>query len=119
MRTKREARRVEIKELKSRIQRLEDEARANEARIRVFEKQTNPERKRIIMVKKPIFDADGNQIGEGLVEQIVTLRTDESIGALAAGYMSQYGKSEFGEEEASDISLNSEDLEKLDTFLKE
>jgi hypothetical protein len=61
------------------------------------------------MVKKPIFDSDGNQIGEGLVEQIVTLRTDESIGAL--GYHSHYGKSEMDFEEASDFSLNSEEAD--------
>lgn len=60
------------------------------------------------MVKKPIFDASGNQIGEGLVEQIITLGTDESFPQSAR---SSESRSDDVEEKDEEVSMDSQEKE--------
>lgn len=90
-----------------------------QSQIKKFQKESDPERKRIIMVKKPIFDASGNQIGEGLVEQVVTMRTDESLNYLQSIQHSNVLRSEIGDDDLSHYSLDSQERADLENFLKE
>ena len=68
------------------------------------------------MVKKPIFDAAGNQIGEGLVEQIVTMRTDESFPNLQS--MQNSVILDPGDD-LSELSMTSQEKAQFELFLKE
>eukprot|EP00347_Sterkiella_histriomuscorum_P012950 403366596 len=111
---------------------LETQITELQTQIKQFEKQADPERKRIKLVKKPIFDTAGNQIGEGLVEQVITMRTDDSLGYLQSMQNSNIQRSEIGDDEEineedefdeddedSNFSLDSEEMAQLEALLKE
>ncbi|CDW77732.1 UNKNOWN [Stylonychia lemnae] len=109
--------------LNHKVTELQNQTDEMQKSIKTLQKANDPERKRITMVKKPIFDANGNQIGEGLVEQVVTMRTDDSMGYLKSMQYSNRNKSEAEEDSESDLgsdfSLDSQEKAEFENLLKE
>ncbi|KEJ82891.1 hypothetical protein OXYTRIMIC_463 [Oxytricha trifallax] len=113
------------------VNNMESQLAELQIQIKQFEKQADPERKIIKLVKKTIFDTAGNQIGEGLVEQVITMRTDDQFGCLQSMQNSNIQRSEIGDEDEineedefedddnSNFSLDSEEMAQLEVLLKE